>query len=315
MTDYFYDLLTVILDAGRELNPSRLSELSDPTREHIRAFRAAWSEAPNARRREISQHLNELARENIELLFERINRVLLEDPDPVVRKQAIENLWEAEGKDLALTLTRMVNEDPDLEVRRRAAEALSKFVYLCEMEKIPADVREHIEATLLELLEESPSRDLKRRALEALGYSSHIDLRKKIEASYDSGDEEDLRSSLMAMGRSADPEWRDKIEAQINHPAPRVRAEAARAIGEIQSRGSALLLIELLEDPKDQVRAAAIWSLGQVGGDMAREALEALGEGKAGDQDRDEIEQALEHIAFLDATPDLMMFDLSPEDE
>ncbi|MFP3855316.1 MAG: HEAT repeat domain-containing protein, partial [Anaerolineales bacterium] len=213
MADYFDDLLTAILDADRDLNPSRLSELSDPTRVHLKVFREAWFETPAPRRREISQHLYELARENIELLFERINRVLLEDPDPVVRKQAIDNLWEAEGKDLAITLARMANEDPDLEVRRRAAEALSRFIYLSEMEKIPADVRDHIEATLLQMLEKSSSRNLQRQALESLGYSSHIDLREKIHASYESGNEEDLRSSLVAMGRSADPGWREKIEA------------------------------------------------------------------------------------------------------
>jgi HEAT repeat protein len=167
-----------------------------------------------------------------------------------------------------------------------------------------------MEHALQEMLPADNPEALRRRALEALGYSSQIDIEELIREAYNSSEEEDVRSSLVAMGRSADPAWREEIEAHLNHPAPRIRAEAARAIGEIQSRKSVDRLLDLLDDPKDPVRYAAIWSLGQVGGQKARQALEQLAQDTDEELIQEAIEQALEHIAFLEATPDLLMFDL-----
>jgi HEAT repeat protein len=310
MTEYFEDLLAVLFDANRALNPARLSELSDPTKENLAAFRSAWFEAHSERRLEISRHLYDLAQNNIELLFERINLVLLDDPDPAVRQQAIDNLWESEGHYLARRLTELSREDPSFAVREAAVQALARFVYLAELDKLPRALRTDMEHALQEMLPADNPEALRRRALEALGYSSQIDIEELIREAYNSSEEEDVRSSLVAMGRSADPAWREEIEAHLNHPAPRIRAEAARAIGEIQSRKSVDRLLDLLDDPKDQVRYAAIWSLGQVGGQKARQALEQLAQDTDEELIQEAIEQALEHIAFLEATPDLLMFDL-----
>lgn len=314
MSDYFDDLLTIIFDADRPLNPSRLSELSDPTLSNVAAFRRAWFNTDLERRREISMHLHQLAQENIELLFERINLVLLEDPDPRIREQAIENLWETEEPMLAQALATMSKDDPDASVRSRAAKALARFVYLGEMDKLPAPVLQQVQGVLHELLGETSPMHLQRQALESLGYSSKVDLKEHIERAYNSGDEARIQSSLVAMGRTADQQWREQIETHINHASPGIRAEAARAIGEIQSRRSAALLLDLLDDPKEEVRKAAIWSLGQVGGDPARKALERLSEQETSAEISAVIEEALEYIAFLDATPDLMMFDIEADE-
>jgi hypothetical protein len=66
----------------------------------------------------------------------------------------------------------------------------------------------------------------------------------------------------------------------------------------------------------DNVRDHAIWSLGQIGGTLAREALETFQASIEGMDASDQIDEALEHIAFLEGTPDfLLLADDDEEDE
>jgi len=66
-------------------------------------------------------------------------------------------------------------------------------------------------------------------------------------------------------------------------------------------------LRKLLNDPDIQIREAAVWSLGQIGGNEARQALEAvLSRTRDGDE-RDFIEEALENAAFHDDITDFAL--------
>jgi hypothetical protein len=111
------------------------------------------------------------------------------------------------------------------------------------------------------------------------------------------------------MGRSADRKWENEVLRSLESPHPRLRQAAARAAGELGLSTSVVMLIELLEDPDNAVKESAIWSLGQIGGDEAREALFLLQEGRADGDLEDEIEEALDHIAFLESTPDFTLVD------
>ncbi len=313
VTEYFEDLLKVLLDEERELRPAQVSELSDLTSQQAEAFDAAWPETAVTRRREIVMTLGRLAEENLELLFERVNRIVLTDPDPEVRRQAIENLWESEDHRLAEFFVRIAREDPDESVRRQAVESLGRFVYLGEVEKISSQILFEIEETLLHILRHTQSDSMRRAALESLGYSSREEVPEHIQSAYSSGEEAELHTGLIAMGRSADQAWLPQIMAVLRHPAPAVRAEAARAAGELEARRATSDLIELLEDAHPDVRRAAIWALGQVGGRRAREALIDLQEAEGTLEFEKEIDEALDYIAFLEATPDLMLFDYDSE--
>lgn len=315
VTEYFEDLLKVLLDEDRELRPSQVSELSDLTSRQAEAFDAAWHESAVSRRREIVVTLGRLAEENLELLFERVNRIMLTDSDPEVRRQAIANLWESEDRRLAEFFVKVAREDPDEDVRRQAVESLGRFVYLGEVEKISSNVLFEIEETLLNILRETKSASLRRAAIQSLGYSSREEVPHHIQSAYDSDEEAELRTGLIAMGRSADQEWLPQIMAVLRHPAPSVRAEAVRAAGELEARRATTDLIDLLEDAHPDVRRAAIWALGQVGGGRAREALIDLQEGEEASEFEEEIDEALDYIAFLEATPDLMLFDFDSEVE
>lgn len=312
--EYFEDLLAVLLDPDRELNPAQVAELSDLGADQADRFASAWHQASSPRRQQIAELLGVLSEENLELLFDRVNRVLLDDASPEVRRQAIQNLWEDERDSLGRRLIQLAESDPDDAVQFEAVRALGRFVYLGELDKLQPDTRDQVQEALLRILQEAASPRLQRLALESLGYSSRDELSDHIQRSYDSDDEERMRSALVAMGRSADNRWLPIAISHLDDRSPQTRAAAARAVGELEGRKATASLLELLDDANEQVRQAAIWSLGQIGGDAAREALLELQEQEADGRWAKDIDEALDHIAFLEGTPDLMLFDFDVDE-
>lgn len=312
MTAGFQALLHKLADPDIEVPPADLSELSDLSRDDLELFRKVWENCTSMRRRYVIGKLGELAEEHIELIFEHVNRLALEDPDSQVRESAIANLWECELPDLASSLIQILEGDPSLQVRARAAKALGRFVYLGEMEKISSELHQQTEEALLRVLHGPEQPPVKQYALESLGYSSRAEASVHISRAYGSEDPDRRRSAVVAMGRSYDRQWLSQIETEMNSPDPGIRAEAARAAGELEAGHLTGSLAELLDDGSDQVRRAAIWSLGQIGGEPARDALLPLLEGDLPVQERDLIDDALDHISFLETTPDLSRFE--PDD-
>ncbi len=76
------------------------------------------------------------------------------------------------------------------------------------------------------------------------------------------------------MGRSADTRWAQQVRQELFSPNPELRYEAARACGELQLIEAVSELAELAEDADPEVQEAALWALGQIGGDQARKILE-----------------------------------------
>lgn len=312
--EYFADLLTVLLDQDRDLNPAQLAELSDLDSERLAQFEAAWHSSPEARRLRIAGMLGELSEQNLELLFDRVNRILLEDTSAQIRRQAILNLWEDEEDSLGQRLVELADLDPEELVRIEAVRALGRFVYLGELDKLSQDTQRAIEEVLLGFLQDPPSDLIHRLALESLGYSSREEVPDYILQAYDSADEVQRRSALIAMGRSADRRWLPQVMDHLNDRDPKLRAASARAVGELEGRKATAVLIELLDDANEDVRQAAIWALGQVGGDEARDALLELQDHEAGGSLADDLDEALDHIAFLEGTPNLMLFDFDVDE-
>ncbi len=73
-------------------------------------------------------------------------------------------------------------------------------------------------------------------------------------------------------------------------------------------------LIELLDDVHNDVQEAAIWSLGQIGGDHAEEALIALQDLLEEEKMLKVIDDALDHLAFLKGSPDFALLDFEGPD-
>jgi len=315
-TTYFEDLLDLLFDAERSLEPVRLADLSDLDRTQVALFARAWFDCPPGRRLEIVTRLGQMARENVEFLFDRVNRILLEDPEPDIRRQAIANLWETDDAGLAETLVAMAEDELDASVRREAVKSLGRYVYLGELAKIPSDLLARIERALLAIDRRTDDGEqLSRLALESLGYSSRPEVKPAIEAALASGQAATIRAGLVAAGRSADRQWSTQVLERLVDPDPRLREEAARAAGELELRKAVPGLVDLLEDTDAAVQEAAIWSLGQVGGLRATEVLNALAGTEVHELHGPLIEEALEYIAFLEGTPDLTLMEYDPEDD
>lgn len=307
-------LLDALGDPSRPVQDETLESASDLDAAGLRTFQAGWSAWEPARKLEVLEHIGQMADENIELNFDRVNRLALADSEPRVRRRAIQNLWECEDPSLGERLAALVGGDPSAEVRAIAAAALGRFVYLGEVDEIDEQLLCQVEDRLLAAQREDEDAAVGLRSLESLGYSSRPEVVELIETAYLSGEEPQIQSALKAMARSASPTWEEAVVENLHHPAPGLRAEATRAAGELELRECVDDLIELTDDAIGDVRLAAIWSLAQIGGQAATEALTRLLETA---EDEDEIallEDGLDYIAFVDGTRDIPLFDLGAAD-
>ena len=315
MDDDFEALLQTLRDEQLPLPLEDLGTLSDLNREKLQAFLQAWSELSSERKRLLLSTLGQQADEKIELSFEVINRAVLSEDDADVRRIAINNLWECEDEKLVPVFLEALDKDAP-EVRVAAADALARYVLLGENAKIDPDTLLEIEEALIATIASEPSMNLLKASVEALGYSSRPEAVRIISDAYNAGHEALRGSALIAMGRSYSDHWKPIVMEELLSPSPILRNEAARAAGELEIREAVGLLIDLLDDASDDVRASAVWSLGLIGGDAARAALIDLQENAAPQDPLGEIlRDALDHIAFLDGTPDFLMFDFETDDE
>lgn len=306
MEDSFLDLLEGLSDESQPLDRARLAEFSDLDQEHLHRFLETWHRLAKHTRHVMLREFGSMAESQIELSFEAINRVAVTDPEPAVREQAIDNLWESEDPGLVHLFLEALEADPSERVRSAAAKALGAFVLLGETRDLPRELARSVEAGLLRANQHDPSGSVRDRSLESLGFSSSVEVPRLIEQAYESGSETQLRAALRAMARSAHPRWIEHVRNRLNHPSPQVRLEAVQAAGEVEARQAVPELVELIDDVDDQVRRAAIWSLGQLGGPAAAEALDRLMESAQDEAETELVQDALDNMDFIQSTRDLL---------
>jgi HEAT repeat protein len=284
--------------AMRDLKP--LSGLDLAERE---AFWPAWRAITADRREQIAQAIVDLAEDNVDLDFGAALSWMLDDEDARVRAAAIEGLWEDLSGRLMRRLLRLLRDDPSPDVRTAAALALSRFAYQAALGELPEDETAALRTALVgRMLDHGQPLDVRRRALESAGYfADSSEVQREIELAY-AGDEQLLReSALVAMGRSMQPRWLPTIGAALSHISPALRYEAARAAGELAEDARTLVprLAPLLDDGDSEVALAAIWALGQIGGEPARRALQRAR--KSSDETRSQAaSEALEELSLAD---------------
>jgi HEAT repeat protein len=311
MSTSFDSLLAALASPEAGLPRADLAFLSDLDASQIDRLRRAWPSVDADRRREALREIGILATDHIELNFDRVDRLALEDSDAEVRRLAISNLWESEDPALAPSLLKILEDDPDHATRAAAASGLGTFVYLGEIGRVPADVFGQLEEQLLQSARQGEEA-VQLRSLESLGYSSRPEVPALIRAAYLNGEERWKRAALVAMARSADEGWEPEVVAELRSPSPALRLEATRSAGELELRGAVAELVDLLDDADLAVRRASIWSLGQIGGKRSAEVLGRLLE--AGDADEVPlIEDALDQLAFADGTRDLSLLDVDED--
>lgn len=313
----FQTLIDALLDQETPFDPRYLHRFSDLEGEDLELFRDTWPLVPLERRQALLEDLNELGTADPLLSFENIGRHAVRDPDGQVRTNAVQLLWEIEERDLVYQFINLLESDSVPEVRAAAATGLGLFVYLGEVDLLPKENLDRIEEALLEAAGDQ-SEMVQCRALESIGYSSRDEVAKLIDTAFSSGGHEKMAAALIAMGRSMDPQWQKTILQMLNSKIPLLRAEAARAAGEIGIKESIPHLVELCSDSEEIVRYAAIWALSEIGGERARHTLEQLFGETDDDQEADYIEGALDNAAFNDGMQPFSLFDFpeeGPEDE
>ena len=314
----FQTLVDALLDADSPFDPRYLHHLSDLEGEDLLLFQKVWPQVSLSRRQALLEDLNDLGAADDLLSFENIGRSTIKDTDPQVRTSAVHLLWEFEDRDLIPIFIGLMESDPVAEVRAAAATGLGLFVYHGELDQLPKQRLAEIEFALLEAMEKDQSELVQCRALESVSYSSRPEVTDQIDKAFTSGGHDKMASALIAMGRSMDPRWQKIIMQMLDSQIPALRAEAARAAGEIGIEDSVPSLVDLLDDSEQNVRFAAIWSLSEIGGDQARDTLEQLFKETEDDQEADFIESALDNVAFTDGMQPFSLFNFpeeNPEDD
>ena len=231
----------------------------------------------DSQRLKFLRRLVELTENNIELNFDGIFKLGLNDPDPEVRSQAIEGLWENEEISLITPLLKLLSNDTSDKVRAIAAIALGRFVLLGEHGKLHIHHVDRIREVLLPIIGDSHiSEEVRRRALEAISPLSIPEVKSEISAAYNNQNPRLKISSLYAMGRNCDPDWIPILLIELSNTDPEMRFEAATALGELGDESVVLHLINIGSDSDTEVRLAVIQALAKIGGIKAKDFLQNL---------------------------------------
>jgi HEAT repeat protein len=314
-SDDLKQLMDELGDKPGALPFSRLYAFSDLAGKRLADFCATLDTLPTEQRLHVVEALMELAEASFQVNFDTIFRHCLADPDERVRATAIDGLWENEERSLIGPLLAMLHTDPSARVRAAAATGLGRFVLDGELEKLEAAVEARIMTELLTTIH-SPeeSVEVRRRAVESVGYACTPEALEALEIAYCDEDEGMRLSAVVGMGRSCDQRWKDTVMAELASPSAAMRYEAALAAGGLTLREAVPALIQLLDDSDREVRDATIWSLGQIGGSRAKEALLAA----YPDADEDTqalIDEALAEQALFDEDMGFSLYELDEEDE
>ena len=290
-----------------------LYALSNLSQTEVETVEAVWHDLPAETRRDITPRLVKIAERDIEANFNGFFRMALEDSDPDVREAAIEGLWEERDIRLISLLIKHLQEDPSPAVRAAAAISLGRFILMGELGKIRSRPHQRAyDALMAVCCSEDEPVEVHRRALEAVSYSGQEEVPPLIEAAHRHPDERMRTSAVFAMGRSADPQWASRVMAELHSPNPEMRYEAARACGKLALEAALSTLIDLVEDVDPEVQDAAIWSLGQIGGDESRQVLEACQQADS-EAMRAAASAALRELEFLHGDIGAILFPFDPD--
>lgn len=312
----FDALLATLRDETNSVPATAIYRLSALPADDLAALAEAWDSLPVDRRRVLLSRLNEVSEANFEVDFRAVAELALDDDDDEVRRLAIACLWEVETPSLMRRLMDILTDDPSATAREAAASALGRFVLLGELEELPQELTAPVEELLLQVcrLETEPL-DVRRRALESLAYSGREEVCYLIEDAYD---HETLRmrsSAVFAMGRNADERWAVYVLQELESDEAEILYEAAHAAGELELAEAVPSLVDLLDSDDIELKLAAIWSLGEIGGPEARRALNEAAAQTDNEDLLDAIDDALAMAALAEGAlglidlPDLESFD------
>lgn len=214
---------------------------------------------------------------------------LLDDPDAMVRAEAVSCLWHTADPMWIEELLSKAQRDPDLDVRTRALSTLGHYIVDAEIELFndleneeralsDGDIQRVVDFLFETAQNPLLSVDERRYAIEALAFLDDPEVDEMIDWAYAQSDPRYRASALFAMGRSGNLRWTDLVLAELHSANREVQYEAVRAAGELGLQEATEILIRLVRGRgvDKALRLRAILSLGEAGDDRAYPVLEEL---------------------------------------
>ncbi len=185
---------------------------------------------------------------------------LLNDPSPIVRREAAMALSKFGGEEAVAALTNLIQKNPHA-VDEEMIEALAA---LDDESAVPA---------LVSLLQ-NPSSALRRSSARALGkLRSRKALGPLMEAASNTEDAELRRAAIQALRLVGDPVCEPVISWALHDAYPSVRIAAAEACAELKLASAADSLRTLLKEKPDESSAELAYALGSVGNEHDLQTL------------------------------------------
>ena len=307
-TASFQIVLDSLLAPGKDFPRKYMGHFSDIQPLELQTVLDIWERVNLSRKLSLLEGLETLAARDTLVSFDDFAQSILDDPEPSVRIRALRLLDECDDVKLIPTYLGMLKDDPDAGVRAEAANVLNLFADLGELEEIEDEAYEEVRSALLESVAGEEDPRVRRRAVESLGWSSHPEVIALVESAFEQAETEWKVSALIAMGRSANDIWEDRVLRSLLDANENIRRAAVVSAGSLALKSARIPLLRMLEEEDaEEVMTAAIWSLSQIGGEDVETYLETI---LAQAEDDDLIvylEQALDNLAF---TEDLDRFDL-----
>lgn len=223
---------------------------------------------------------------------------LLNDPEEIVRTQAIGALGKWEASNFAPRVLAMLDQGTSKD-RTMAAFALARM-----------DVREALPGILNLLASEEP--ELREEAIGALGILGLVETAPRI-ASYLKDPSSSVRVQAARVLTGLQPrKGTDALLALLDDPDPEVCRAASAELRRSESRGAIPKLITLLSDTRDRVPYQAAWDLAFLD---AKEAVPVLLRLLPDCKDRGTIAKSLAELEAKDAVPEIvaLLRDPAPE--
>jgi len=285
------------LETGLDIPRETIEAVSGLDGEAFARFRELWGRLSSEDREALLDAMGEAAEENLVLDFSPIYRLALTDGDNAVRELGLRLASEEANPALLDAYLQAAIADPDPDVRKAAVEELSAFTLTAQVDDWPSDVQGKMERALVGILHlPGADTEMRKAALLSLSYLATPQTVVEIRQAHLQPDLRD--AAIEAMGRNCQDVWIPDIQTEMQDPDTHRRITAIQAAAELEYPELVPDLVQRLRDDDDDVRLAAIEALGVVGGDDAKNALSELLESRnraLRDAARDAIQQLTEN--------------------
>lgn len=273
----FQIALDVLSDETRPISAEAIVGLSGLNGTQMAALRTVWARMSAARRRKLTEALVEAGENDFMFDFDPVLVLALDDQDSQVRATAVEGVIGGETPTVIEKVRRLAEGDPAAEVRANAVSRLGEYILLGEYEEVPERISRQLQETALALYRSaSEPLEVRRRALEAIANCDRDEVEGMIREAYRSPDLLMRVSAVCAMGRTCDEAWAPEVLAELDSEHPELRYEAANAAGELELVRAVPYLAEMARGEDREIQLAAVWSLGEIGGEHVESILDDL---------------------------------------